>query len=276
MVMLSLFLGLSAVSSLIIALASQLFNSWNALWQIPLIAVGCFLALILLLLLTVAVAAFTVNTKKPQKKQNHFYIYLLDVFTRVIFPLAGVRIHVTGLEKVPRDTRFLLVSNHHFFIDPLIFYAAMPWAELSFIAKQDAFTYPVVKQFLHRLLCLPIDRDNDRAALRTILHAIDLIEKDMVSIAVFPEGGTNRTDEVLLPFRNGAFKIAQKANVPIVVCTITGTRNIFKNLFRRKTDVYLDVLDVLPVDELHEEKTVEIGAQAHEIMERSLLARKNA
>lgn len=275
MVMIYVFLALSLAASLIAALSLQLLSSWNALWQIPLIAVGCFLALLLLLLLTVAVSAFTVNTKKPQKKQNHYYIYLLCAFCHVIFPLLGVRVHVSGLDKVPRGTRFLLVSNHHFFVDPLVYYALMPWADLSFIAKQDAFTYPVIRQFMHKLLCLSIDRDNDRAALRTILRAIDLIEKDMLSIAVFPEGGTNRTDAPLLPFRNGVFKIAQKANVPTVVCTITGTRKILKNLFRRHTDVYLDVLDVLGADELSAEKTIEIGEHVQKIMEHSLLARQN-
>lgn len=276
MVMIYVFLALSVAASVLLALALGLFCSWNALWQLPLLAAGSFLALLLLLLLVVAVSALTVNTKKPQAKQNHYYIYLLCVFCRVVFPLAGVRVHVTGLEDVPRGGRFLLVSNHHFFIDPLVYYSVMPWAELSFIAKQDAFTYPVVRQFMHKLLCLSLDRDNDRAALRTILHAVELLQQDMVSIAVFPEGGTNRTEEPLLPFRNGVFKIAQKAKVPIVLCTITGTRKILKNMFRRRTDVYLDVLGVFPAGELGAEKTVEIGEQAREIMERSLLARRNA
>ena len=127
---------------------------------------------------------------------------------------------------------------------------------------------------MREVICLPLDRENDREALKAILKAIQFINEDNCSIAVFPEGGTNRTEEDLLPFRNGAFKIAQKANVPIVICALVNSKAILKNMFRRHTDVYLDVLAVIPPEELEGLKTVDIGNRAHGILLEGLRKRK--
>ena len=80
----------------------------------------------------------------------------------------------------------------------------------------------------------------------------------------------------LLPFRNGAFKIAQKAGVPIVVCALTNTKAILKNMFRKHTEVWLDVLRVVPAEDLVGKTTIEIGEHVHAIMEDGVIRRETA
>ncbi|MGM9557240.1 MAG: lysophospholipid acyltransferase family protein [Oscillospiraceae bacterium] len=274
--MLYVYSVLSVISSFSILYFTGYLKTWHLLWRVPLIAVGCFLALVLLFLLVVYISTLFVDMRKKQDKPSSYFRFLLNQFSVVTLTFAGVHVHTSGLDKVPRGSRFMLVCNHRFFIDPLIFYYAMPWADLAFIAKKEAFKIPIVSQVMHEVLCLPIDRDNDREALKTILKAIELLKQNKASIAVFPEGGTNRTGEMLLPFRNGAFKIAQKAQVPIVVCALTNSGAIKKNMFRRRTDVYLDVIDVLQPDDFCAEKTPEIGEQTRKIMASGITARQAA
>ena len=274
--MLYVYSVLSVISSFSILYFTGYLKTWHLLWRVPLIAVGCFLALVLLFLLVVYISTLFVDMRKKQDKPSSYFRFLLNQFSVVTLTFAGVHVHTSGLDKVPRGSRFMLVCNHRFFIDPLIFYYAMPWADLAFIAKKEAFKIPIVSQVMHQVLCLPIDRDNDREALKTILKAIELLKQNKASIAVFPEGGTNRTGEMLLPFRNGAFKIAQKAQVPIVVCALTNSGAIKKNMFRRRTDVYLDVIDVLQPDDFCAEKTPEIGEQTRKIMASGISARQTA
>ena len=162
---------------------------------------------------------------------------------------------MTGLEKVPRKGRFLLVSNHRFAFDPIVFYAVMPWAELAFLSKKENFSIFIVAQVMREVLCLPVDRNNDRESLKSILKAIQFIKDDKASIAVFPEGGTNKTDAPLLPYRSGVFKIAQKAGVPLVIASIEGTENVAKNVLRRPTQVTLKILEVIDAAEVKAEKT---------------------
>ena len=266
-------LALSAVFSAAVSAACNWFAGWAVLWQLPLLFIGCFLGLVLLFLLVLVVSCLFVDPKKLVEKPSPYFRFLLNQFSRLAFDLGGVRVHVTGLDKVPRKGRFLLISNHLFAFDPIVFYYAMPWAELAFISKTENFSLYIVAQVMRKILCLPLDRNNDREALKAILKAIQFIKEDKASIAVFPEGGTRKSG-LLQPFRNGAFKIAQKANVPIVVCALSNTKAILKNMFRRRTDVHLDVLDVIPAETVASLKTtVEIGDYAHKILSEGLAKR---
>ena len=265
--------ALSAVFSAGCSAWNGWYESWAVLWKLPLLCVGCFVAMVLLFLLVLAVSCLFVDPKKLVETPIPYFRFLLNQFSRLAFDLGGVRVHVAGLERVPRKGRFLLVSNHLFAFDPIVFYYAMPWAELAFVSKTENFSIPIVAQVMRKILCLPLDRNNDREALKAILKAIQFLKEDKASIAVFPEGGTSKSG-LLQPFRNGAFKIAQKAGVPIVVCALTNTKAILKNMFRRKTDVYLDVLDVVPVSEVTANKTTaEIGDRVHKILSEGLAKR---
>ena len=85
-------------------------------------------------------------------------------------------------------------------------------------------------------------------------------------MGIYPEGMVNKSAKGLLPFRSGAFKIAKKAKVPIVVAVIANTRKINENLLRRRTHIYLDIIGTIPYEEIAELKTNEIGEKVQTIM----------
>ena len=274
--MLYVFLVLALLASCALTWAASGFATLHALWQGPGFFAGRFLALVLLFLLVVLISCLFVDPKKLLEKPSGYFRFLLNEFCRLALALGGVHVNVTGLEKVPRDSRFLLVSNHRFAFDPLVFYSSMPWADLAFLSKKENFSIFVVAQIMRKVLCLPVDRNNDRESLKSILKAIQFIKDDKASIAVFPEGRTNRTADPLLPYRCGVFKIAQKANVPIVICSLVNSRAILRNMFRKHTEVWLDVLDVIPAEELEGKTTIEVGERVHAVMEAGVVRREQA
>ena len=72
-------------------------------------------------------------------------------------------------------------------------------------------------------------------------------------------------------YRPGVFKIAQKAGVPIVVCTLYGTQNIPKNVKKlRRTHIDLHVVGVVPAEELKGVTTVDIAARVYAMMAEDL------
>ena len=89
-------------------------------------------------------------------------------------------------------------------------------------------------------------------------------------MAVFPEGGI--ADDLLLHhFRPGVFKIAQKANVPIVVCTLKNTKVVVKNLMKwKRSDVEMKVLEVIPAEQLKGVTTVDIAHRCYKLMAEDL------
>ena len=274
--MLYVFLVLALLASCALTWAASGFATLHVLWQVPVFFAGSFLALVLLFLLVVLISCLFVDPKKLLEKPSGYFRFLLNEFCRLALALGGVHVNVTGLEKVPRDSRFLLVSNHRFAFDPLVFYSSMPGADLAFLSKKENFSIFVVAQIMRKVLCLPVDRNNDRESLKSILKAIQFIKDDKASIAVFPEGRTNRTADPLLPYRCGVFKIAQKANVPIVICSLVNSRAILRNMFRKHTEVWLDVLDVIPAEELACKTTIEVGERVHAVMEAGVVRREQA
>ena len=101
------------------------------------------------------------------------------------------------------------------------------------------------------------------------MQAADYIKRDVCSIGIYPEGTRSR-DGVLLPFHAGSFKIAQKANVPLAVACIRGSENITKNALRRVTDVYLDILELIPAERVKEMTTHELADYSRGLIKRHL------
>ena len=216
-----------------------------------LLAVGYTLALILVFLLLVALLSVFIRIDRPADRRTRFYHWLMTNIVEVGMFLLRVRMNVTGREKIPRDTRFLLVCNHRTIFDPVLTMAELSEFTLAFISKKENFKIPIVNKLMHMCFCLPLDRDDNRAAVRTINEAVELLDANMVSMGIYPEGATNKTEEPLMPFRNGAFKIAQKAKVPNVECVIENTEKNLKNFPWQPTTVNLKVLEVLPYDSEH-------------------------
>ena len=124
----------------------------------------------------------------------------------------------------------------------------------------------LIGKFMHKLMCQLLDRENDRQALKVILRCIQLVRDEKMNLAVFPEGWCT-LDGRLQHFRPGVFKIAQKTKVPIVVCTVNNTQQIFDNLPKlRRTDVDLHLLEVIRPEEYEGLTTVQLADKVFQMM----------
>ena len=247
------------------------FDGLGWLWMLPAGWLGGFLGILLLAFLLVLVMCAFVDLEKEESKDNRFYRTMLYLIADAAHTVLQVRVHAEGLEKIPNDGRVLLVCNHLDNVDPvIIMHQVKKKQTLAFIAKREAGSMFVVGKFMHKILCQRINRENDREALKTILKCIDIIKKDKASIAVFPEGGI-KGGNVLHPFRHGVFKIALRTHVPVVVCTLWGTQNVFHNGLRLKpTDVDFHVLGVVQPDIYKDMTAVELGRLVHDMMAKDL------
>ena len=231
---------------------------------------GAMLPVMLVLMLLAGIAAsmavtvlilwvlsLCVDMEQPQETQPRLYLAAVNWVLGVLTALSRIRLHVSGMEQLPAG-RWLLVSNHRSNYDPIVTGWVFRHCGLAFVSKPENLHRPIVGKLVHKVGYLPIDRENDRAALRTVLTAAERIRAGNMSYCIYPEGTRNPTAE-MLPFRCGAFKIAQKAGVPIVILSVRGTDDVQKNFPWRATDVYLDVCGVLDADTVKADKTTEIG-----------------
>lgn len=240
------------------------------LWILPLLFLGCFLGLLLTAFLVLWIFSAVVDMKVPQERDSKLYRRIVMLYIESLIPLVRLKIDAAGLEKAPKDGRILLVCNHQNEADPGILMHYFKRFEPAFVAKKEVERMFIMGPLMHKLVCQPINRENDREALKSILKCIQLLKTDDVSIGAFPEGGIFEKDK-LHPFRSGVFKIAQKAKVPIVVCTLKGTSDLFHNMKRLKpTHVHLHLVDVIPPEDLEGVTTVEIADRVHTMMQESL------
>ena len=236
------------------------------LWMLPLLFVLIYLGQFALAVAFLWAVCALVDFDKPQEEDSPFYRAVMHVYIEALIQLVRVRIHTEGLENTPKDGRFLLVCNHLFVADPGIVLHCFQKSQLAFLTKKENYKLPFIGAFMHKILCQPIDRVNDRQALKSIIRCIQLIKEDKVSVCAFPEGYTSK-DGKLHPFRPGVFKIAQKTGVPIVVCTIQNTRQIFRNLKHLKhTDVEMHLVKVIKPEEYAGMTTVALSEMVYETM----------
>ncbi len=137
------------------------------------------------------------------------------------FSILGLK--VKGMEHIPQKGGVMLVSNHISNWDPLILGVAVKHREVSFMAKEEIFKIPVLKQLALGVGAFPVRRGKaDRQALK---KAIEVLGEGKL-LGLFPEGTRSKTKE-LLPFQPGAAMIGIKAKAPIIPTIIVGSNRLF-------------------------------------------------
>ncbi len=264
--LIGLFLVLSLLASAGICFAAGAFAGLTWLWLLPLCLVGGFVVLLALWFVMILIAAHFVDMEKEPEKDSAFFRWVVRLTVPAAINLLGVRVHTEGFEQKLPEGRFLLVSNHLHDIDPAFLLQQFPKSQLAFIGKREVADMFLVGPVLKKLQGQFINRENDREALKTILKCIQIIKEDRGSVAVFPEGYI-RPNRKLHPFRPGVFKIAQKAKVPVVVCTLRDTQTVLAKVLKfKRADVHVHLLGIIPVQELENVTAVDVAHRVHKMM----------
>lgn len=265
---------LTGISALVTGILSftVFFNqpAYDLIWIVPLLLVGFFIAMtvVYVLILYVLTAIFC-DFDKPVDDPRKFWTVQYEALAVAVCTLFNVRVHITGLEKVPEDKRFLLVCNHRSLFDPLVKVPVFSRYGLRYVSKKENFKIFVGGRLMHLSGDLAIDRDNDREALKTVKKMTELIKDDVASVAIYPEGTRNKGEGVL-PFHAGSFKPAQKTGAPVVVVALRGTELAPKYGPLKKTDVYLDVVKVIDGDFVKNNPTAVTAEIAREAIDKKL------
>ena len=138
---------------------------------------------------------------------------------------CGAKVNVYGIENLPKENGMLFVCNHQSNFDILLLLSYIPVPK-GFIAKIELGRFPWVNQWMKRIHCLFMDRDDIKQSAQTIVEGIKQL-KNGINMVIFPEGKRSKTGRIG-EFKAGSFKLATKAKKPIVPVTIDGTMNIME------------------------------------------------
>ncbi len=152
---------------------------------------------------------------------------LTDLVTRawcrVVLLAAGVRLVVRGLENVPPEGTFVLVSNHASHLDVPTIVVAWP-RSVRFVAKASLFRIPLFGQALRAAGHVPVVRGDPEQARAALARAVTPLER-WTSVLFFAEG-TRSPDGRLQPFKKGCLAMAEAARVPILPLAVAGTHRV--------------------------------------------------
>jgi 1-acyl-sn-glycerol-3-phosphate acyltransferase len=115
---------------------------------------------------------------------------------------------------------YVAVSNHESYAD-IFLISHFPW-EMKWLSKETMFKIPCMGWMMRMAGDIEIRRGERTSTVQAMQAARDRLAK-RVSVMIFPEGTRSRDGE-LLPFKDGAFRLALEAGVPILPIAVAGTR----------------------------------------------------
>ena len=124
---------------------------------------------------------------------------------------------------------YVVVANHESYAD-IFLISCFPW-EMKWLSKDTMFKIPCMGWMMQMAGDIKLIRGKRESAVDAINQCRDRLAKK-VSIMIFPEGTRSREWE-MLPFKDGAFRLAIEASAPILPIAVAGTRGAMaKGTFR--------------------------------------------
>jgi 1-acyl-sn-glycerol-3-phosphate acyltransferase len=158
------------------------------------------------------------------ERDGRFAHWCARTWSKLILATTGVRVHLSGLDRLETGRTYVFVSNHQSIYDIPILFASLPF-QVRIIAKQSLGRFPFLGWHLRRTGHLLVDRrDPDRKAILTSWRA--LVARGL-SLIVFPEG-TRSVDGRVGRFRAGSFLLALEAGLTIVPISVSGSRDVMR------------------------------------------------
>ncbi len=168
--------------------------------------------------------------KRKTKKRGNFY----SRAKKIVAPLYRffMRVKARGVENVPLDGGFILCANHIAAVDVISIGSVCP-RQLTFVAKKELFTVPVLGKIIKSLGAIKVDRGaGDVSAVRASIAAA---ENGKV-LSIFPQGHRYPgVDPATTKIHNGAAMIAYHSGCDVLPVSINVKKG--KYAFLRRVEV---------------------------------------
>lgn len=107
------------------------------------------------------------------------------IISQQFLALLGTRTFIYHQDRVPRESAVLIVSNHRSFIDAPLLMTAVD-RSIRFACHHYMGQVPVLREFVTRLGCFPLDQPDQRQ--RGFFHKATQLLQARQAVGIFPEG----------------------------------------------------------------------------------------
>lgn len=158
------------------------------------------------------------------------------------------RLRLSGVHIANPRHPYVVVSNHESFADILLI-SNLPW-EMKWLSKAELFRIPLLGWMMRLAGDVPIRRGFGPSAVEAIEQCRRIL-RNHVSVMIFPEG-TRSTTGRMLPFKDGAFRLAVEAGVPVLPLVVAGSGTALpkRGWKMGRSDAEVRVLEPVPTEGL--------------------------
>ena len=154
-------------------------------------------------------------------KSRPYWVQYVSTYIVFFLSLFVCKIKINGRNNMPKDSSFVLASNHFGYFDPFVLVHAIR-KPIDFIMQKELGIEPY---FLFApMIYGAILTDRNKVAPSTIKEAIKSIKNKKI-LGIFPEGGITST--TLTKAKPGAVFIASKASAKILPVSVSGGDSIW-------------------------------------------------
>ena len=139
---------------------------------------------------------------------------------------GGIRVRLEGLQNVPVGEPCIFLSNHVSNLDAPVLLPVIP-GMTSVLLKRSLMKIPLLATAMRMAKFVPVSRVHSSEEAQKSVDAAAEALRSGLNIMIFPEG-TRSLDGRLLPFKKGAFFLAEATGASMVPIVIRGTARMMR------------------------------------------------
>lgn len=205
------------------------------------------------------------------EKWGQFSFFFVRLWSLLFATPSFIFFKTHGKELIDKKKSYIFVINHTSFMDAPAIAVATP-IQLRALGKKELSKVPIFG-FITSRLAVWVDRSNQESRTRSIARLMKTLDKG-ISILVAPEGTRNSSDEPLLPFYNGPFRLAIETGVPIIPFIIHDAKKLMPKgqLGVRPGTVHNYFLPEIPTAGLTDKDLPALKEKVYNIMKEKVMA----
>jgi 1-acyl-sn-glycerol-3-phosphate acyltransferase len=127
---------------------------------------------------------------------------------------GGMKLEVIKKGEVDLSRTCIICANHSSYLDIPVLCAAIDHY-FGFIGKAELTDLPIAKTFFNTI-DIPVAREDSSKSAVTFKRSMQAL-KEGRSLVIFPEGGIMPDSTKVKPLKEGAFQLAVRLKIPILV-----------------------------------------------------------
>lgn len=183
---------------------------------------GVLLFLVTMVLFALIPAGIALLFREPVRARIVHPTY--RIWMGIFLPLVFIRVRRKGKALFEKGQNYVVVVNHNSFVDIPV---SMPWVPgpNKTLAKIELSRIPLFG-IIYKAGSILLDRKKESSRKESFIEMQKTLKQDALHLTLYPEGTRNKTNAPLLPFYDGAFITAIRAQKPIIAGLLFNTRKI--------------------------------------------------